>query len=75
MHLWWAKPVEPPAGVVSAPAPGTLLVEKQKLYVAGGGGTWLRVEELQPADRKRMRAADFINGLHVKSGERFEPAA
>jgi len=75
VHLWWAKPVEAPADVVSAPAPATLLVEKQALYVACGGGAWLRLEELQPADRKRLRAADFINGLHVKSGERFEPAA
>ncbi len=74
VHLWCAKPVEAPAGVVSAPAPGTLLVEKQVLYVACEGGTWLRLEELQPADRKRLRAGDFINGLHVKSGERFEPA-
>lgn len=60
----------PPEG----PAPGMLLVEKPALYVACGRGTWLRLEELQPADRKRLRATDFINGLHVRSGERFESA-
>ncbi|MGH9804561.1 MAG: methionyl-tRNA formyltransferase [Candidatus Acidiferrales bacterium] len=71
LHLWWAKPVEAPPGVVQPPAPGTLLVEKHALYVACGSGSWLQVEEVQPADRKRMRATDIINGLHVKSGERI----
>ncbi|MGH9861872.1 MAG: methionyl-tRNA formyltransferase [Candidatus Acidiferrales bacterium] len=72
VHLWWAKPVGAPKSVVSAPAAATLLVEKTALYVVCGRGTWLRLEELQPADRKRLAAADFINGLHVRSGERFE---
>jgi methionyl-tRNA formyltransferase len=53
-----------------------LLVEKHALYVAcgpeGSGGTWLALEEVQPENRKRLRATDFINGLHVKTGERFE---
>ena len=71
LHLWWAKPVEPPAGVVQAFAPGTLLVEKHALLVACGSGSWLRLEEVQPADRKRQRAVDFVNGLHVRTGERF----
>jgi len=75
LHLWWAKPVEPPVGVVQAFTPGTLLVEKHGLYVACGpeasGGSWLRLEEVQPADRKRQRALDFVNGLHVKTGEQL----
>jgi len=71
LHVWWATPVEAPQGVVQPPAPGTLLAEKHALYVACGGESWLRLEEVQPADRKRMRAEDFVNGLHVKSGERF----
>lgn len=73
LHLWWARAVEAPPGVVQAPAPGTLLVEKHALNVACGGGTWLRLEEVQPADRKRLRATDFINGMHLRSGERFGP--
>jgi methionyl-tRNA formyltransferase len=72
LHIWWGKPVETPPGVVRPPTPGTLLAEKHALYVACGQGTWLRLEELQPADRKRLQATDFINGLHVHSGERFE---
>ena len=72
-HLWRSEPVEAPPGVVKALTPGTLLVEKHALFAACGQGTWLRLDELQPADRKRMSATDFINGLHVRSGDRFGP--
>jgi methionyl-tRNA formyltransferase len=78
LHLWWGRAVEAPPGVVQALAPGTLLVEKHALFVAcgpaegeAGVGSWLELTEVQPASRKRMSAADFVNGLHVKSGERF----
>ncbi|HSC78241.1 MAG TPA: methionyl-tRNA formyltransferase [Candidatus Acidoferrales bacterium] len=60
------------------PTPGTsvvgngLFLAKNTLYVACGENTWLRLEELQPANRKRMAASDFINGLHLHTGERFE---
>ncbi len=62
---------------VRLPAPGTVLVEKHELCVACSPGatvegTWLRLEEIQLAGRKRVAAADFINGLHVKSGEKLE---
>jgi len=72
VHLWRGAAVEPPPGVVKELAPGTLLVEKHALYAACGGQTWLRLDELQPADRKHMSATDFINGLHVRSGECLE---
>lgn len=83
LHLWWGKPVDPPpirdsvgqTFLSAEPAPGTLLVEKHALYAACGDGSWLRLEEVQPENRKRMSATDFLNGLHVKSGERFEPMA
>ena len=88
VHFWQGQPVAlptttQPVGQTFLPAlsgvegsaafaPGTLLVEKHALYAACGGQTWLRLDELQPADRKHMSATDFINGLHVRSGERFE---
>jgi len=31
----------------------------------------LRLLEVQPEARKRIQARDFINGLHVKVGDRF----
>lgn len=83
-HVWWARPVEEPRGgsrwveqmqpIGGEVAPGTLVVAGHELYVACGGGaaSWLKVAELQLAGRKRWRAQEFVNGLHVGSGERFE---
>lgn len=76
LHLWWGQPTEPPAGLGKAPPPGTLLAEKHALYVAcgpdaSGGATWLRLDEVQPANRKRLRANDFVNGFHLRSGEQL----
>jgi methionyl-tRNA formyltransferase len=41
------------------------------LVVACGGGTTLRVSELQPEGKQRLKARDFINGSRVKAGERL----
>ena len=71
VHIWRAT-LAAPEGAAQVPTPGTMLVEKHALYTACGSGTWLRLEELQPANRKRLAATDFINGLHVQPGERFE---
>lgn len=80
LHLWWGKPVAAPTTTqpvgqtfLSAElTPGTLLVEKHAVYVACGASTWLRLDSLQPANRKRLSATDFINGLHPRPGEKFE---
>ena len=40
-----------------------------RLLIACGDGTALRVLQLQPEDSRRMRARDFLNGMHVKVGE------
>jgi methionyl-tRNA formyltransferase len=42
--------------------PGTLKVDKKRLLVATSD-CWLEITELQLAGKKRMKAADFINGL------------
>jgi methionyl-tRNA formyltransferase len=42
-----------------------------ELVVACGAGTTLKVLELQPEGKQRLRARDFINGSRVKAGERF----
>jgi len=54
-----------------AAAPGTLHVAQKKLYAACGGGTALELVELQPAGKKRMSAADFLNGARPQEGERL----
>jgi methionyl-tRNA formyltransferase len=42
-----------------------------KLLVACGSRTQLRLIELQPEGKRRMSARDFINGMHVKPGHRL----
>ena len=42
--------------------PGTILVEKNKLFVVTGDGV-LRIDALQMAGKKRMDAAAFLNGM------------
>jgi methionyl-tRNA formyltransferase len=50
-------------------APGTLRPEKRRLFVACGESTSLELLEVQLEGKKRMSAADFLNGYSVKSGE------
>ncbi len=40
-----------------------------RLLVACGGGTALRLSDLQPEDSRRMSARDFLNGSHLKIGD------
>ena len=49
-------------------APGTIIVEKNKMYVTTADGQ-LRIDVLQLAGKKRMDAAAFLNGraLHLSS--------
>ncbi len=51
-------------------APGTVLeAGKAGILVACGENSALRVLELQPDGKKRMRAADFLAGHPLKAGE------
>jgi methionyl-tRNA formyltransferase len=53
-------------------AAGTLLAARgDELVVACGGATTLKVLELQPEGKQRLSARDFINGSHLKMGERL----
>jgi len=74
-HIWWAQSVADSSLSARLEEPvlvsGTLVVEHHRLYVLCGEKTWLRLEELQLADRKRVAARDFINGLRLRTGERF----
>ncbi len=46
-----------------------LNAERSEFVVGCGGGTALVVTEVQPENKRRMSAADFINGAHLKTGE------
>jgi methionyl-tRNA formyltransferase len=41
------------------------------LLVRCGEGTVLRLLEVQPEAKRRMSVRDFLNGTHLKSGDRF----
>ena len=61
---------QPLQQTLAAPS-GTLeIVEKRKLLVATADGT-LQLLKIQPATKKVMEAADFINGYQLQTGEQL----
>jgi len=53
-------------------APGQIIEAiRDRLIVACGDGTALRVLEVQPQDSRRMCARDFINGTQLRVGAKF----
>ena len=52
--------------------PGTVIeANGDDLLVSCGGGTLLRIEELQPEGKRRMPTRDFLNGVRLTEGDRF----
>ncbi|MPN55036.1 Methionyl-tRNA formyltransferase [bioreactor metagenome] len=71
IKVWAGQAVE----LTTADEPGTVIAtDKEALYVACGGGTVLKMMELQPAGKKRMSAADYLRGgaCEIHEGTRFE---
>jgi len=67
--IWDAQPS---LSVTSNIANGELIVAQgDELVVQCGNRTALRVLEVQPEARKRIAVRDFINGVHLKAGDRF----
>jgi methionyl-tRNA formyltransferase len=69
----WGEPVskEGSADLAAGAAPGTLVGEREELFVMCGDATVLRIGTVQVEGRKAVKAADFANGARLKSGERF----
>jgi len=70
LHIWAAS--RPAPGAAAGLDPGALIVGSDKLLVACGQGTRLEVRELQREGRKRLTARDFVNGVHLGPGDKFE---
>lgn len=52
--------------------PGTICdVAKTNFAVACGGGTVLRVVEVQPAGKRAMSVRDFLNGAKLEAGQKL----
>ena len=72
----WGKPAAEAdsAGsgrALSGSAPGSLFAVGHRLFAACGGATVLEIESIRIEGKKRMAIRDFLNGAHLKSGERF----
>ena len=53
--------------------PGELIeAHADRLVVACGGGSRLRLLEIQPEGRRPMTAREFLAGRHLKPGDRFD---
>jgi methionyl-tRNA formyltransferase len=65
---FWGRPAEyhgEPGG------PGMIRVTRGEVFVACGGGTWLRLEDVRLEGRKRMAARDFANGARLTGDEKL----
>jgi len=60
----WIEQLQFPVGQV-------IEVSRDRLIVACGDGTALRLLEVQPQDSRRMSARDFINGTQLSVGEKL----
>lgn len=76
--VWRAEACGREAGLGdAAPANGTMaagtlvVAHGDDLVVACGGETTLRLLEVQPEGKQRMRARDFINGSRAQAGEKL----
>ncbi len=67
--IWSARPVET---TDQDAAPGEVIVAHDgELVVRCGEQTALRLIEVQPEAKRRMVVRDFLNGTHLKVGDRF----
>lgn len=66
LNFWKTRPLD--SGTL---APGEIRVESESLVAGCGEGTEIVISEVQPEDKKRMSAREFINGYRPKSGELF----
>jgi len=69
LTVWEADPL---SGTNANATPGEVIAARgDELIVQCGGPTALRLVEVQPEAKRRMPVRDFLNGLHLKVGDRF----
>jgi methionyl-tRNA formyltransferase len=67
--IWEAEPL--PAVAADVVHGEVIVARGDELFVKCGEQTALRLFAVQPEARKRIPVRDFINGMHLKVGERF----
>jgi len=70
LTIWKATPA-PYTASNSTPVATIISLDNKVIDVACGSDTVLSVSEVQPEGKKRMSAADFVNGNRVKVGDGF----
>ena len=69
LTIWSAEPIG--SSDPNAAFGEVIVAHGNDLVVSCGDQTALRLNEVQPEARKRIPARDFINGMHLKVGDRF----
>jgi methionyl-tRNA formyltransferase len=72
-HLWghpFGPQGKPGSNEVAGKSPGTLVLQRGSLQVACGEQTRMELTHVKLEGRKRISAAEFANGAHLKPGER-----
>ncbi len=86
-YTYWHRTGQPPlrllvfkaisrmASAAEQGAPGTVLVpaDLSHMCIVAGDGQVVEIEELQPAAKRRMPAADFLRGRKTQAGDRLGP--
>lgn len=60
-----------PAESTAGKTPGEISIREGRLFAACGHSTTLELIEVQVEGKRRMTAADFINGYHPAAGEKL----
>jgi methionyl-tRNA formyltransferase len=66
----WRAAIDRPEGCQGEPGE-VIRVDHEGLVIAAGAGS-VRLVDVQPESRKRVPAAEFARGAHLKPGDRFE---
>jgi methionyl-tRNA formyltransferase len=73
----WGKPAEAGVGSVGSHAAlsgkpfGSLFEAGRRLFAACGAGTVLEIDSIRVEGKTRVAVRDFLNGAHLKPGDRF----
>lgn len=68
MKIWWVEKCH----TSSTKLPGEIMaIEEDGFIVATGNETAVKIIELQPSGKKRMKASDFLRGAKVVVGDRL----
>lgn len=56
---------------VGSKPPGTIVILANQVFVCCGENSWLELNDIQPANKPKLAAHDWINGIHLQANESF----